>query len=120
MEQTNFDIEQGATFMADIKIVDADDNPVDLTGTTFRGQVRKTASSDKIYGVFSFTPTNLAQGMFTVILSAAETSALPCHSSPTAIRTITSFAYDIEAKYSDGSVERLLSGMLNVSPEVTR
>jgi hypothetical protein len=122
MEQTNFDIDQGSTFTVDVKIVDASQVPVNLTGVTFAGQIRKTASSGAVLGTFTFltNPADLQGGKFSMTLNATETSALPCDCSPSAVRAITQLAYDVEITYPDGIVERILSGILKVSPEVTR
>lgn len=117
---TNFDIDQGADFRADIQLLDAAGEPVDVSSALIIGQVRRTVSSADIDAVFSIDPTDLANGKFGLLLSAAATSKLKCDSSPFASRNITQFAYDVEVHYNNGRVDRILTGILNVSPEVTR
>lgn len=118
--QTNFDIDQGSDFRLDIELKDADNNPVDLTGALIIGQIRKTASSKDIEADFIIEETNLLLGQFAITLDALTTSQLKCNPSYAAYRTITPFAYDVEIHYAGGKVDRILTGVINVSPEVTR
>jgi hypothetical protein len=118
--RTNFDIDQGSDFILNLSLLDASDDPIDLTGAQIIGHIRKTASSETIETEFDFTPVNLAIGEFIISLPAAKTSQLKMQSSYGAERTITQYAYDIKIIYSDGSINRILTGILNVSPEVTR
>jgi hypothetical protein len=101
-------------------LLDASDNPIDLSGAQILGQIRKTASSDAIETEFDFIPVNLANGEFIISLPAAKTSQLKMLNSYNAERTMTQYAYDVKVIYSDGSINRILTGILNVSPEVTR
>ena len=118
--QTNFNVEQGTTFTLDFDIRDADGDPVDISTALVVGQIRKTASSKDISATFTVTEVDFSLGQFTLSLSAIDTSKLKCNPSNSAYRTITPFAYDVELHYADGTVNRILSGVINVSPEVTR
>lgn len=120
MRSSDFDVDQGTSFEAEVLELDSVGNPMDMTGAVLVGQIRKTASSPTVVGNFSFVLTDLSQGSFSITLTPKVTSALPCDPSPTAARITTDFAYDIEAHYPDGTVDRLLGGVLHVSPEVTR
>lgn len=120
MADTNFNVEQGTNFHLDVEILDGDGDPVDLSTALIIGQVRKTASNKKIEASFSVINTDLVAGQFAIELSAPVTSQLKCNPSFAAQRVITPFAYDIEIHYVDGTVNRILSGVLYVSPEVTR
>lgn len=118
--RTNFDIDQGSDFILNMSLLDASDDPIDLTGAQILGQIRKTASSETVETEFDFTPVDLANGEFIISLSASKTSQLKMQPSFAAERTITQYAYDVKIIYSDGSVNRILSGIINISPEVTR
>jgi hypothetical protein len=120
MADTNFDIDQGTNFRLDIELLDGDNLPIDITTSLIIGQVRKTASNKVVQAEFVVEPTNLLLGQFALILSAVATSQLKCNPSNSAQRIPTQFAYDVEVHYTDGTVNRILSGVLNVSPEVTR
>lgn len=118
--QTNFDIDQGSDFRFDVELLDVNGDPVDLSAALIIGQVRKKISSRDIDATFTIEPVDLAQGKFALILSATTTSSLKCDLSNNAFRTITHFAYDVEVHQDDGTITRILEGVLNVSPEVTR
>jgi len=120
ISRTNFDIDQGSDFILNMALLDSENNPIDLTGAEILGHIRKTASSDKIETEFDFVPVNLANGEFIIRLPAAKTSLLKIMPSFAAERTITQYAYDIKIAYPDGAINRILTGIINISPEVTR
>jgi hypothetical protein len=120
MADTNFDIDQGTNFRLDCEVLDGLGDPIDITTALIIGQVRKTASNKTIEAEFVVEPTNLLLGQFAITLSAVATSKLKCNPSNSAQRIPTQFAYDVEIHYTDGTVNRILSGVFNVSPEVTR
>jgi hypothetical protein len=120
MADTNLDMDQGTSFRLDLQVLDSTNTPVNLTTATMAGQIRKTASNEHIEAEFVIVPVDLTIGKFAITLSAAATSALKCNPSNSAQRVPTQFAYDVEVHYADGTVTRILSGVINVSPEVTR
>lgn len=117
---TNFDIDQGADFRFNVELLDEKDDPVDVSGGLIIGQVRKKMSSKVIDATFTVIPIDLQIGRFTLVLGSSVTGNLQCDLSHTAHRTLTQFAYDVEVHMPDGKVTRILQGVLNVSPEVTR
>lgn len=118
--RTNLDIDQGSDFILNMTLLDAEDQPVDLVGAQILGQIRKTASSDSVETEFDFIPVNLANGEFIISLPAAKTAKLKVMPSYSAERAITQYAYDVKIVYPDGSINRILSGVISISPEVTR
>jgi len=120
MADTNLDMDQGTSFRLDLQVLDSAGAPVNLSTATMEGQVRKTASSSTVEAQFVIVNVDLPLGKFAVTLSASATSALKCNPSNSAQRVPTQFAYDVEVHYADGTVNRILSGVINVSPEVTR
>jgi hypothetical protein len=88
--------------------------PVDLTGCTAKMQVRSKVSSPDVLLELSTQNSKIVLGGITgevkINLSAAETSSL----------TWTSGVYDLKIQFPDGSVRRLLSGTVSVSPEITK
>lgn len=117
----DFIIEQGATFKKKLTLKDSDSNPIDLTGFTFRGKIKKLAG--KGVAIASFTFTILDQGTNTgevyLALTAAETAALPSEPQINAQRTLTEYAYDIESVAPSTEVSRIIEGTIKLSPEVT-
>ncbi len=102
-------INQGATFKRDVTIADADNTPVNISGNTFRGQIRRRASSEDILATFTCTITDPLLGKLSIDLTDAQTSAIPAGH----------WVYDIE--WVNGSdVARLLEGGAITTAEVTR
>lgn len=117
----NLYIEQGSDFSR-ILTFKSDGIPVDLTGSTFSGSIRKTISDAS--KILDFTCELLNQvvntGQVKISLTNSQTSQIPLKAQRTAKRVTESFAYDIEITWSDGRIERALEGVVEVSPEVTR
>lgn len=114
-------IKQGEDLYLILEILDASNNPIDLTGHIFRGDIRKTASDTSVVASFSFTILDQTTdtGKVQVHLHHSLSSAIQLNSSFQAQRTMTLMAYDIESEYV-GRVTRWLEGTAIFSPEVTR
>lgn len=117
-------IEQGATFELDMTLTDENGDRIDLTGHTFRGQVRASFSDSAIVATMSFTPGDQTQpatkGTVKATISAANTTTIPVPANTDSPeRPITKMIYDIESEVA-GTVYRWLQGAAMISPEVTR
>ena len=117
-------IEQGANFYRKLKFTDNQlvPVPIDLTGFIYTGKLRKTI--DAAASILDFTCTVLNQGTnpgeMTIELTNAQTSSIAMKAQKVQSRITEPFAYDIEVQYPSGYKERVLEGVANVSPEVTR
>lgn len=126
MSAANLDIliEQGANFKRTLKFTDNQPTPVEinLTGYIYEAKLRKTI--DAAAAILNFTCTVLNQstnpGEMVIELTAVQTSSIPVKAQKTQIRVVEPFAYDLEVTYPSGFKERILQGVANVSPEVTR
>ncbi len=122
MSAGNYDIlvEQGATFLLTITIKDTSGVPIDLTGQTFRGKIKKSFTDVTAQANFTFTLANQITnpGKVTVELSATDTAGIVLNTQGTA-RVLTTMAYDIESDNA-GVVKRWLQGLAKISPEVTK
>jgi hypothetical protein len=109
----NLIIDQGTTYSLTITISDALGNELDLTGHTFRAQLRKSYGATS-YTAFTTTPDdNPTTGKLTISLTDTQTSSLKSGR----------YVYDIEmiSPLESGSeVTRVLEGIITVTPEVTR
>jgi hypothetical protein len=115
----NTTVERGSTFQLTVTYKDASGTAVNLTGWTFRMQVRQAPTSDVILTSEGGSPTiaidetNKATGVLIFSVTPTNTTAI----SPS---TLTTAYYDIEIqKTSTGEVRRILQGKLNISPEIT-
>jgi len=116
----NIDMFQGSTFKLDLELEDGNGAAINLTGATIRGKMRRTASATIVEATFTCTIVSAVGGTATVGLTAAQTAAIAADPSQKATREITNFAYDIEYEDSGGIVDRILQGIVNFYPEVTK
>lgn len=124
MAAANLDllIEQGTTFKRTITVKNSLDVEVDLTGSTFRGQIRKTPSSQTVAATFVCTLLNQITdtGKVDIVISAENTALIPLATASKPLLTSENFVYNIEWVKPDSSVVRILEGLAIVSPEVTK
>jgi len=107
----NILIEQGATFNRTMTIYSTGTTPLNLTGKTLRGYIKRSLADALPVGTFVFTVAdqNTNPGVVTWNLSATNTALLPAQT----------LRYDVELV--DGTtVTRILEGEAFVSGEVTR
>ena len=105
-QKANITIDQGSTFSSGIDLLDDNDEPVDVSNYTARGQIRKHYSSSN---AVSFT-TTLSNGSLVISLTATQTAAM----------TAGRYVYDLELVDPANTVMRILEGIVTVTPEVTR
>lgn len=91
--------------------------PVDLTGFTARGQVRKKASSSDIAASFVCTIPTPANGAVVGTIPYTDTTAIPAVGDDYS-KTVD-YVYDIEIQ-NGTLVYRVSEGHIQVSPEVTK
>ncbi len=103
-------VEQGATFERNITIKDSSNAAVNITGSSFAGQIRKRHQSSTTQAAFSFNITNATGGVVIATISATDTANIEAGD----------FVYDIEWTQADNTVTRLLEGTATVTPQVTR
>lgn len=105
-------IEQGATFEKQITYKDANGNAIDLTNVSeARSQMRPTIASNSSESFTVAVDDDPTTGIIHWSMDATTTSGLSAPSTQ---------YYDLEIEFSDGTVRRLLSGTVTVTPEVTR
>lgn len=106
----DFTMDQGATFNRALTLKDDTSTVVDLTGSTFAGQIRTSAASGTIAGTFTFVITNASEGQFSWKMSSTTTALLPAQQC----------VYDVEMTQASGDVLRLLEGFVTIKSNVTR
>ena len=105
-QKANITIDQGTTFSSGIDLLDDNDEPVDVSNYTARGQIRKHYSSSNSV---SFT-TTLSNGSLIISLTASQTANI----------VAGRYVYDLELVDPSNTVLRILEGIVTVTPEVTR
>ncbi len=92
--------------------------PVDLTGCTIRGQIRKKPGDTDVAAALSVTVTDAPAGRYELSLSAATTAGLTAGANARAPES--TYVWDLELVDSGGAVIPLYWGSVQVHREVTR
>jgi hypothetical protein len=106
---TNLYLEKGATFNTTITLDDVYGNNYNLIGYTANSQVRKSYYSSNATATF-VTSIDTTNATITLTLSAATTSNI----------APGRYVYDTTLRDTNGTVTRILEGVIDVSPSVTR
>lgn len=109
----NFTYPQGTDYVLSITVNDENNDPLDLTGYTFRGHLRRTYSGTL---EFDFTMESLDQAIYPGQFKAKIANT----DFTTIIDAPLKLVYDIEIVSSGGLVTRVLEGVCTVTPEATR
>lgn len=105
-------VEQGATFQKQITYKDANGDVINLINVTeARAQMRPTINSGSFTDFIVEVDADPTTGIIHWSMDATTTAGLTAPSVQ---------YYDLEIEFTDGTVRRLLSGTVTISPEVTR
>ena len=83
--------------------------PIDITGRTYRAQIRQSQDSPTIKGSFTCTVDDAANGVITCVLNATDSATLP----------VGLGFWDLEENAS-GVITTVMSGTVTVLADVTR
>jgi hypothetical protein len=103
-------LEQGTTFTTNITLDDIDGVPFDLTGVTAKSQIRKSYYSANTTAEFTVTINTPTDGTILLLLDAPTTSNIAAGR----------YVYDVAIKDTANTVTRVLEGIVNVIPQVTK
>ena len=111
----NMTIYQGSTFYKRFTWKENRRDPIDITGYTFRMQIRPTRDSDEVIDEFSsasgdFYIEDATNGVFVLELSHTKTESMDFDRG----------VFDIECTFQDGRVSRIIQGEVCLSRGVTR
>lgn len=112
--KTNLSIQQGETYSVSFTWQESDGTPIDLSTYTAHMQVRRNyADADKTDPVVDITDEDSItlddEGNIFIVLTDDVTADIAAGT----------YVYDLELT-NDGTVTKLLTGTVNVFPEVTR
>jgi hypothetical protein len=97
----------GDDFEMTVKVSDANGNPVILTGTTPKSEIRATQAATVVLA--TFTVTTVDPSTYKLTLTGAITAALPA-----------SAVWDLQVTDATSKVTTLAAGKVKVTAEVTR
>ena len=94
------------------------ETPVNLGGYTGRCQIRNGAYNQGIIKNVTVTILDADLGRFSLSLTAAETTSIPTYGFY--YSDVERYSYDVEFVSGGGIVYRILNGVAEISPEVSR
>ena len=103
-------LEQGTTFTTNITLDDIDGLPFDLTDVTAKSQIRKSYYSANTTAQFLITINDPTDGTILLSLGANTTANIAAGR----------YVYDVAIKDTANTVTRVLEGIVNVIPQVTK
>ena len=102
--------EQGTDTTFQIDVVDANRNPRDLTGISVAAKFRKQYNSNIVYEFTDSIGTPATDGIIKLNLDAAFTNTIDAGR----------YFYDVEITTTTDTTERIVEGILEITPSVTQ
>jgi len=106
---SNLFIDQGSDFSTFVNIENNENDPLDLTDVTVKGQVRKSYGSSTAFD-FTIVKTDVEGGQIQIKLDADTTASM----------TAGRYVYDV---YADNTADdqrfKIIEGILEIVPRVT-
>lgn len=119
-ERLDLRIRQGATFGPfRVEMKNPDNSPVDLTGKTIRGQIRRSGLSGVLIVAFTVTMLNAVGGIFEFGLTDEQTATL-FQPGENFLDSDSAYTWDMEIESANGQVTALYYGTVRSLREVTR
>jgi hypothetical protein len=100
-------LDQGASFIVGFNILNANGSAVDASAYTANSQIRKTYTSNTYY---SFSIGTYSNGLITLAMNSAFSNTIPAGR----------YVYDLEIIDGIGNKARVVEGIVDVTPQVTR
>jgi hypothetical protein len=108
LAKQNLYVDQGATFTETIQLLDDEGLPLNLSGYTGSGKMRK-----------HYTSSNVAANIAVSVFDTTGTLKLDMTANVTGAIASGRYVYDVEIVNVDGTI-RALEGIVTVTPQVTR
>ena len=103
-------VDQGSTWSKQITVYETDGTTIqNLTGYTVASQLRKNYTSTA-YTTINATNNSPTSGNIIMSLTATQTAALKSGR----------YVYDLQITAADGTVTRVIAGVITLRPEVTK
>ena len=107
----NQNIDQGSTYSKPITVYQDDGTTIqNLTGYTASSQLRKNYTSTAYTTILATIQSPATNGVIVISLTAVQTAALKSGR----------YVYDLQIAAADGTVTRVIEGVLTFRPEVTK
>ena len=107
---TNLVVDQGADFSKKLTVTTNGSTAYDITGLTFRAQMRPSYESSTLTAEFTTAIVTAASGIYSVSLTDTQTKAI----------SSGRYVYDVMLTLSDSTIEVVHSGIITVNPRATK
>lgn len=104
------ELDQGATFNADIDFAEANSVPINISGYTFTSSIKKSYYSSKVTANLDIITYNAANGNLIIGLTAAKTANIKPGR----------YVFDIKQLDTSNVTTRVVEGIITVNPQVTK
>jgi hypothetical protein len=102
-------LSQGADYIDELLMVATDGSVVDVEGYIFTSQLRTSYVTANAIDSFNVTVTDVANGIVSIILPAANTSNIPAGK----------YVYDIKMYDTANVTTRIVEGLVIMTPQAT-
>lgn len=102
-------IYKGDTYTHEVRIKNSANTAINITGRTYKSQIRKSKASDEIVIAFTTTITDAANGLVTFSLTASNSANI----------NVGTYYYDFE-ETNGAYVTTLMGGKVVIKGEVSR
>ena len=106
---SNLFVDQGIDFSISIALTDSTNSALNLTGSSFLAQIRKSHGSSTVKGTFTASHDGTG-GNLTLSLTDVQTAAIEAGR----------YVYDVELILADSTIEKVHYGIITVHPEATK
>lgn len=103
-------LDQGTDYAGHIVLTEDDGTPVDVSGSTFLCQMRKSYYSANVTANLVMTITDAANGNVRLTLDAANTANIKAGR----------YLYDIKRTDANNQITRIVEGIVTVAPQVSK
>lgn len=110
MAYTDLFVDQGTDFQTNMDLTEDDGTPINVTGYTFQGQIRKS--------YYSLNPT--ANIEIAIVNGVSGNVQLSMNSAVTANISPARYVYDVVMTDTANVTIRIIEGIVTVTPQVTR
>lgn len=103
-------LDQGTDYLGQLTLSNDDGTPLDVTGSTFDCQIRKSYFSANSTANLEMAIVDAANGVVSLTLDAANTANIKSGR----------YLYDIKRTDANNQVTRLVEGIITVTPQVSQ
>lgn len=103
-------LDQGTTFAATLDLTNDDGTAINVANNSFQSHIRKSYYSNTLIANLTISVVDAANGSIVLGLDSANTANIRAGR----------YLYDLKMTSNTGTVNRILEGIITVTPQVTK